>query len=153
MARGERRSERMRSIEAISVRESQNLAGRMERQAQVVQEAEQRLRELTEYLEGYVAEQAEKRRTGGVSPMQLTETHLFMEKLRHAVNLQAETVEKARSNYESCRAKWIAQHVRSSALGSAVHRFEEEEARELTRREERIQDEVAARFHRTQKPG
>ena len=153
MARGERRSERMRSIEAISLREAQDLAGRMERQAQVVREAEQRLEELTDYLTGYAAEQAEKSQAEGVSAMQLTETHLFMEKLRHAVSLQAQTVEKARSNYESCRAKWIAQHVRSSALGSAVHRFEDEEARELSRREVRIQDEVAARYHGTRKPG
>ena len=153
MARSERRSDRMRSIEAISVRESQDLAGQMERQAQVVRDAEQRLQELASYLDSYAAEQAEKSQAGGVSAMQLTETHLFLEKLRHAVNLQAETVEKARSHYESCRAKWIAQHVRSSALGSAVHRFEEEEAQALRKREERIQDEVAARFHRTEKPG
>jgi len=152
MARGERRSERMRSIEAISVRESNDLAGRMERQAQVVREAELKLEDLSEYLETYAAEQAEKSQLGGVSAMRLTETHLFMEKLRHAVNLQAESVENARSSYESCRAKWIAQHVRSSALGSAVHRFEAEEARELSRREERNQDEVAARYHQTQKP-
>ena len=153
MARSERRSDRMRSIEAISVRESQALAGQMERQAQVVRDAEARLQELTSYLDSYAAEQAEKSQAEGVSAMQLTETHLFLEKLRHAVNLQAETVEKARSHYESCRAKWIAQHVRSSALGSAVHRFEEEEAQALRKREERIQDEVAARFHRTEKPG
>ena len=153
MARSERRSDRMRSIEAISVRESQDLAGQMERQAQVVRDAEQRLQELASYLDSYAAEQAEKSQVEGVSAMQLTETHLFLEKLRHAVNLQAETVEKARSHYESCRAKWIAQHVRSSALGSAVHRFEEEEAQALRKREERIQDEVAARFHRTEKPG
>lgn len=152
MARSERRSERMRSIEAISVRESQDLAGRMERQSRVLHEAEQKLQALTDYLQGYAAEQTEKSQAGGVSAMQLTETHLFMEKLRHAVNLQAETVEKARSNYEACRAKWIAQHVRSSALGSAVHRFEAEEARELQKREDRIQDEVAARYHGTKKP-
>ena len=57
MARSERRSERMRSIEAISVRESQDLAGRMERQARVVREAEQKLQELSDYLQGYAAEQ------------------------------------------------------------------------------------------------
>lgn len=153
MARSDRRSERMRSIEAISVRESHDLAAQMERQAQVVREAELKLSELSEYLESYAAEQTAKSQTRGVSAMQLTETHLFMEKLRHAVNLQAETVEKARSSYESCRAKWIAQHVRSSALGSAVHRFEAEEARELSKREDRVQDEVAARYHRTPKPG
>ncbi len=153
MTRSERRSERMRSIEAISVRESQDLAAQMERQAQVVREAERKLQELTDYLEAYATEQAEKNKTAGVSAMQLTETHLFLEKLRHALNLQAETVEKARSSYESCRAKWIAQHVRSSALGSAVHRFEAEEARELSRREDRVQDEVAARYHKTPKPG
>ncbi len=151
MARSERRSERMRSIEAISVRESQDLAGRMEQQSRVVREAEQKLQDLTEYLEGYIAQQTEKSQTEGVSAMRLTETHLFMEKLRHAVNLQAETVEKARSHYESCRAKWIAQHVRSSALGSAVHRFEAEEAREVQKREDRIQDEIAARYHQLQK--
>ena len=153
MARRERRSERMRSIEAISVRESHDLAGQMERQAQVVRAAEQKLMELTEYLDGYADEQTEKSRAGGVSAMQLTETHLFMAKLRHAVSLQAETLEKARSDYEACRARWIAQHVRSSALGSAVHRFAEEEARELQKREDRIQDEVAARYHKTPKPG
>ncbi len=153
MARSERRSERMRSIEAISVRESHDLAGQMERQGQVVREAEQKLSELTEYLNSYALEQAEKSQQEGVSAMQLTETHLFMEKLRHAVSLQSETVAKARSEYEACRARWIAQHVRSSALGSAVHRFEEEEARELSRREDRVQDEVAARYHRTPKPG
>ena len=72
MARSERRSDRMRSIEAISVRESQDLAGQMERQAQVVRDAEQRLQELASYLDSYAAEQAEKSQAEGVSAMQLT---------------------------------------------------------------------------------
>jgi len=148
MARRERRSERMRSIEALSNRESQDLAVRMEQQARALREAESRLGELTEYLEGYAKEQAEKSRSGGVSAMQLTETHLFMERLREAVALQTAAVEKARSSYESCRARWIAQHVRTSALGSAVHRFEAEEAREVLQREEHAADEIAARYHR-----
>lgn len=147
MARGEKRSDRMRSIEALSARESQDLAVRMERQAGAVRDAEARLKELTDYLEGYAREQASKSREGGLSAMQLTETHLFMARLREAVTLQTTAVEKAKSSYESCRAKWIAQHVRTSALGSAVHRFEVEEAREVLKREERLADEVAARFH------
>lgn len=138
----------MRSIEALSNREAQDLAGRMERQAQVVRDAEKRLDELSEYLHGYEIERAEKSRNGGVSAMQLTETHLFMERLREAVTLQADGVEKARSGYEACRAKWIAQHVRTSALGTAVHRFEAEETREIVQREQSLQDEIAARFHK-----
>lgn len=147
MAQGDKRSERMRSLEALSARESQDLAVRMERQAQTVRDAEVRLQDLTEYLETYVQGQADRSRDGGLSAMQLTETHLFLERLREAVSLQAVTVEKARSSYESCRARWIAQRVRTDALGSAVHRFEAEEMREVTRQEERLADEVAARYH------
>lgn len=146
MARGNRRSDRMRSIEALSNRQAQDLAMRMERQAQAVHAAEKRLGELTEYLQSYVSEHAA--RSGNVSAMQLTETHLFMERLREAVALQTEAVEKARSGYEACRARWIAQYVRTTALGSAVHRFEAEETRELVQREQRTQDEVAARYHK-----
>ena len=152
MARGEKRSERMRSIEALSARESQDLAVRMERQAQTVREAESRLKELSEYLEGYARGQADRSADGGLSAMQLTETHLFMARLREAVSLQTAAVETARSSYESCRARWIAQHVRTNALGSAVHRFEAEEMREVTRQEERVADEVAARYHKTRQP-
>jgi flagellar export protein FliJ len=125
----------------------------MERQAGVVREAETRLRELTEYLDGYTSEQAERSRQGGVSAMQLTETHLFLERLREAVRLQTAAVEKAKSGYESCRAKWIARHVRTTALGTAVHRFETEESREVSKREERLADEIAARYHKDRGPG
>lgn len=146
MASGDRRrSDRMRSIESLSNREAQDLAARMERQAEVLREAEQRLVELSEYLNGYATERAGKSQ---VSAMQLTETHIFMERLREAVRLQERTVEKARSGYESCRASWIAQHVRTTALGSAVHRFELEETREILQREQRQQDEIAARYHK-----
>ena len=69
MARGEKRSDRMRSIEALSARESQDLAMRMERQAGAVRDAEARLKELTDYLEGYAQEQASKSREGGLSAM------------------------------------------------------------------------------------
>lgn len=148
MARGERRSDRMRSIESLSNREAQDLAVRMERQAQALRGAEQRLVELRDYLAGYAAERAEKNLQGGVSAMQLTETHLFMERLREAVALQEQTVEKARSGYEACRASWIAQHVRTTALGYAVHRFELEETRTILKREQVLQDEIAARYHK-----
>ncbi len=152
MAKGEKRSDRMRSIEALAARESRDLAARMEHQANSVREAQTRLDELTDYLDGYVRDQADKNREGGLSAMQLTETHLFLERLREAVNLQKTVVEKARSRYESCRAHWIAQHVRTSALGSVVHRFEAEETREVVRREERMADEIAARYHRIRQP-
>ncbi len=148
MATGKRRSERMRSIEHLSQREAHDLAGQMERQAEAVRAAEARLRELTDYLNGYVTERAEKSQSGGVSAMQLTESHLFLERLKEAVSLQERVVEQARSALEAARARWIAQHVRTSALGSAVHRFQEEESKEAAQREQRLQDEVAARYHK-----
>lgn len=148
MATGRRRSARMRSIEHLSQREAQDLAGQMERQVEAVRSAEVRLGELTEYLNGYVAERAEKSQSGGVSAMQLTESHLFLERLKEAVSLQERVVEQARSALEAARARWIAQRLRTTALGSAVHRFEAEESREVAQREQRLQDEIAARYHK-----
>jgi len=148
MASGRSRSDRMRSIEALSNREAQDLAAQMESRAQAVRDAESRLLELEEYLEGYVVAQTARSQEGGVSAMQLSETHIFLERLKQAVELQRETVAQSRSAYEASRARWIAQHVRTSALGSAVHRFEQEEARVDLLREQRSQDEIAARYHR-----
>ncbi|MGE0623972.1 MAG: flagellar export protein FliJ [Pseudomonadales bacterium] len=144
MADDRPRSERMRSIEALSSRTAQDLAVQMERQRLRLTQAETRLAELTEYLASYASG------TGGrsVTAMQLTETHLFVEKLKEAVRLQEGVVDKARSGFEASRARWISQHVRTTALGSAVHRFAVEEARERDLREQHLQDEVAARYHK-----
>ncbi len=148
MSRPKSRSERLRSIEALSNREALDLAGQMERHARLLQEAEQRMQELTTYLEGYTEERITRSQNGGVSAMQLAETQLFLQRLEEAVRLQATVVKNARSGYEACRARWIAQHVRTSALGAAVHRFAEEEAKEMILGEQRNQDEIAARYHR-----
>ena len=148
MAGEKPRSERMRSIESLSNREALDLAGQMERQAQMLSDAEARLEELTGYLASYTEDRQTRSHNGGVSAMQLTESHLFLQRLEEAVRLQAATVEKLRSGVQAARARWIAQHVRTTALGAAVHRFAEEEAKELASGEQRRQDEIAARYHR-----
>lgn len=149
------RTDRMRSIEALAGREGQALGAQMERQAETVRVAEARLAELVTCLAGYGNPPGESGTQGAtsVSAMQLTETHLFLERLRSAVAAQTEVVEQARSGYESCRARWIAQRVRTTALGSVVHRFEQEEVRTETLREQRTQDETAARYHQQGLPG
>lgn len=134
----------MRSIEALSSRAAQDLAAQMERQGRRLAEAESRLKDLTGYLAGY-SQSATGR---SITSMQLTETHLFVEKLKDAVHLQEGVVEKARSGFEASRARWIAQHLRTTALGSAVDRFAVEEARERDLREQRLEDELAARYHK-----
>lgn len=144
MAKDRPRSDRMRSIEALSSRSAQDLAAQMERQSRRLADAEARLTELKDYLASYTTGTTGR----SITAMQLTETHLFVEKLTEAVRLQEGVVDKARSGFEASRARWIAQHLRTTALGSAVHRFEAEEAREQDLREQRLQDEIAARYHR-----
>lgn len=143
------RSDRLRSIQALSSREAQDLAAQMTRQAKVLQDAEARLIELQEHLASYVDDHA-RARLDGISAMRLSESHVFVERLKLAVTLQQRTVEQARSRFEACRARWIAQHIRTNALGSAVHRLEHQEILAQARLDERTLDELAARAH--QKP-
>lgn len=146
MASPKSRSDRMRSIQALSDREAQNLAASMERQAEEVRLAEARLVELEDFLASYVVDHNAVGEEG-ISAMRLSETHVFLQRLKSAVDLQNKTVEQARGNYEASRARWIAQHVRTSTLGSVVHRLEREEVIAHARQEQRAQDEFAARDH------
>lgn len=146
MASPKSRSDRMRSIQALSDREAQNLAARMEQQAGEVRLAEARLAELEDFFASYVADHTAVPEEG-ISAMRLSETHVFLQRLKSAVELQHQSVEQARGNYEASRARWIAQHVRTSTLGSVVHRLEREEVIAHARQEQQVQDEFAARDH------
>ena len=143
MATTKLRSERIASLETLASNEAKELAVQMERQAGVVKQAESKLAELQSYLDSYQAQNGAGQNS--VNPMRLLEKQAFLQRLREALNAQGQVVESARSRYELLRAQWIAKHLRGTALGKAVDRFQLEEGQAENRRQQHAQDEIAAR--------
>lgn len=148
MATTKLRSERIASLETLASNEAKELAAQMERQALVVQQGETKLSELEDYLEGY-HQRHNAAGQNSINPMQLLEMRAFLDRLREAVNAQRQVVQASRSRYELLRAQWIAKHLRGTALGKAVDRFQLEEGQQETQRQQRAQDELAARHYQS----
>lgn len=144
MATTKLRSERMELLENLASNEANALAAQMQRQAAEVQQGENKLSELEAYLDSYHPSQNKAERNS-VNAMLLMETQAFLDRLREAVNAQRQMVESARSRYHLLRAQWIAKHLRGTALGKAVDRFQLEEGQQENRRQQHAQDEIAAR--------
>jgi flagellar FliJ protein len=138
----------MELLESLASNEANALAAQMQRQALEVQQAETKLSELETYLESYHPSQNGAERKS-VNAMLLLETQAFLERLREAVNAQRQLAQSSRSRYELLRAQWIAKHLRGTALGKAVDRFQLEEGDEENRRQQHAQDEIAARRRQT----
>ena len=151
MASRRSRSERMQSLTAVADSQAKDLAAQMQRQAIVVGECESRLAELRQYLASYAATRTANSTGLATSGMRLAETRLFLERLQEAVAAQQESVVLARARHESLRARWIAKHLRTTALANAVNRFQLEEAQDSSRQEQRTQDEMTARHHQRSK--
>jgi len=145
MARAKSRSARMQMLESLTDNEVKILATQMGHHAAQLRDSEAQLSDLETYLDGCEIAPVGQGQAS-VSALQLVEKHAFLQRLRQAVAAQQTVVLDARTRYEAVRAQWLAKHLRGTALGKAVQRFQKEETQEVERREQRLQDETASRI-------
>ncbi len=146
MATTKLRSERMASLENLASNEAKSVAVQMEQQAQLLHQGETKLQDLIEYFNSY---QEQSGSANAVNSMLLLEQQAFMKRLSEAIEAQRQVVENARSRYQLLRSRWLNKHLRGTALGKAVDRFQREEGQVENRREQHSLDELAARQHQS----
>ena len=113
-------------------------------QSQASYESEQqRLEQLQAYRSEYLQQQ--KYDLGVFSPVELQDFNRFMQQLDSTIDRQAEVVEIRRRELEQKRLSWRHRRIDAKVLHNAVARLRQQEQREEDRREQKIQDEFAAR--------
>ncbi len=110
------------------------------------QEAESKLAQLRGFLHEYRASLEE----GLVTGMELDRVrdfHAFLAKIERAIGLQSAEVERARATWESANERWLALRRDEQALSVLRQRHAAAETLREARRDQKRQDEFAARRH------
>lgn len=113
-------------------------------------DAEEKLKQLIAYREGYRARMLESA-SSGTSAFALRDFQLFMVKLDAAIRLQQEEVARCEARWGAGQQEWLKQRGKVKAFDTLSLRHRRAEARREDRIEQKEQDEFAGK--RTRLPG
>ena len=108
------------------------------------QNAEHKLRLLLSYRDDYYA-RFQKSAGDGIDQTAWRNFHAFMSKLDAAIAEQRTTVTDSKNGVRAGQGEWQAEQRRLKSFGTLVQRGERAEATRSARREQREQDEHAAK--------
>lgn len=136
------RSRRLAPIVQVADRRQQDAAREFARAQEEFAAQERQLAELKRWWQEYANRLASG---ASASPALMREGRAFLAQLDHGIGRQQAAVERARARVEAARARWLAQRIDHAALEKVVGRFEAQERHAGQQREQREQDEHAAR--------
>ena len=105
--------------------------------------------EQLEQLKRYQSEYAERFNgagQAGISSTRINDFRAFLAKVNDAVTAQQGVVERCRNELMQKKKFWFAKRGRSRALDTVLEKYEKDELYQLSRREQREQDEHAQRI-------
>jgi len=108
------------------------------------EEAEQKLELLTQYRDDYAA-RCQTTLSTGISTTQLHNFQLFMQKLEHAIAGQQKVVADAKQKIAQARAVWQACEQKKMSFVTLAERANKEQLRRELWRDQKQNDEHAAR--------
>ena len=110
-------------------------------------QAEQQLNALTDYRHEYRA-RMQAMAAEGMSSSRWQDFSRFLDSLDHAIRQQTGALAKAEADLLAGRANWQQQKRRQNSFDTLIARAEVREQQVATRREQRANDEFAARIAR-----
>ncbi|MES1196099.1 MAG: flagellar export protein FliJ [Steroidobacter sp.] len=139
-----RRSDRLEPVQKVVDDTERRLAEHLAASERLLNGCEQKLNELTGYRDDYTKGFAH-RAGQGMGARELMDYQAFMSRLNEAIAQQGEVVERARADRDAQHKRWQEAAQRSKVLTNVIENWEQQELRELARREQIESDERAQR--------
>lgn len=137
-----RKSKRMESIRDLAQHDEQ---AAIEKYGESSRAVEANIRQL-EDLESYRAEYREmliKQGEVGFSAAKMQQYHHFLLKLDEVIEHQQQQIVLSKKVCEQRRDEWLQSRTRTNALDKVTQRYQESEAEDERRREQKDSDEIA----------
>ena len=128
----------------LAQKESDEAAQRLGTALRASEEAKQKLDLLLEYRDDY-AKRCQSNLVSGISATHFNNFKVFMQKLDHAILGQQKVVSGAGQYVEQARASWISSEQKKMSFVTLADRANKENARGELRRDQKQNDEYAAR--------
>jgi len=142
-----RRSDRLEPVQKVVDDTERRLAEHFAASEKLLNGCEQKLNELTGYRDDYTTGFAQ-RAGKGMGARELVDYQAFMSRLNEAIAQQSDVVDRARADRDAVRKRWQEAAQRSKALTHVIENWEQQEQREVARREQIESDERAQRPRR-----
>ena len=110
---------------------------------------QKQLDELLSYRDDYANGLCHKGRTG-LNAIQIKDYRLFLVRLNKAIEQQQNVLNSAAARLAVSRQEWVEKQQRAQAIDSVVSRYQQEERRACSRRDQQESDEQAQRLLRRQ---
>ncbi len=139
-----RRSDRLEPVQKVVDDTERRLAEHLAASERLLNGCEQKLNELIGYRDDYTKGFA-IRAGQGMGARELADYQAFMSKLNEAIAQQSDIVDRARIDRDAQRKLWQEAAQRSKALTHVIDNWDQQEQRELSRREQVESDQRAQR--------
>ena len=139
-----RRSDRLEPVQKVVDDTERRLAEHLAASERLLNGCEQKLNELIGYRDDYTKGFA-FRAGQGMGARELADYQAFMSKLNEAIAQQSDIVDRARIDRDAQRKLWQEAAQRSKALTHVIDNWDQQEQRELSRREQVESDQRAQR--------
>jgi len=139
-----RRSDRLEPVQKVVDDTERRLAEHLAASERLLAACEQKLVELTGYRDDYTKGFAH-RAGKGIGAREMMDYQAFMSRLNEAINQQTDIVERACADRDVQRKRWQEAAQRSKALTHVIENWEQQELREVARREQIESDQRAQR--------
>jgi len=132
----------MRPVAGIAENREKEAAKLFGESQQAVSEQQQHLEELLSYREEY-RQKLEQKTSSGMSVMMMQDFRRFMNQLNSAIEHQRNQIALYQQSCDTRKLEWLAKRTHSQAIEKAVGRFQDQERRQQSRREQSESDEFA----------
>jgi flagellar FliJ protein len=114
--------------------------------------AEKKLSLLVQYRDDYTARFQAKMASGGVTPMMFGNFRAFLDKLEEAIDGQQQVVKEAANGVTRERGNWQANERKRMSYDTLVSRELKKEQQRDNKRDQKQNDEFAARLAQVKRP-
>lgn len=141
------RSKRLEVVLTLEQRREQEALALMAKTQERCQTMQQRLDDLNQYQQDYRAQMRESQQ-GVVAVSRLQVWQAFIAQLEQVIEQQQQQVTQVNATLEERRKNWRQAYERQRGMEKFIASCREQEQRESDSREQKIQDEAAARAFR-----
>lgn len=141
------RSRRMQPVQNVAHNREQSAVQKLGQSQQYLAAQQAKLDELRSYRDQYTKD-FEASGGGGLGATRLRDYRVFLNRLNQAISQQEALLTQCSCQHEETRLQWLQTRTHSQAIDKVVQRFDAEERRLQERREQKEQDEHAARSHK-----
>lgn len=139
------KSQRLALVHELAERESEKATKSLAQARQYLDQQQQQLNSLNEYLQAYAAD-LRASSIGTVSITRLQTAQQFMSQINQAISQQELVIQHAKVQFEQAKKVWLSCRDKAKNLQDLVKKTREEEIQTALKKEEKqIQDDLQSR--------